>query len=305
MRLSPADFRALMVFRAMVEHRGFTGAQLALGMSQSTLSFHLKSLEERLGFQLCRRGRGGFKLSERGQQVFEHSKSLAAAISEFEGSLGELRHKIVGTLRIGFVDNTITNPDIPLDDIILACVTAAPEAEIQLTISDPKSLIAEIGNGGIDIAVMPQIEMAGGLRQVHFYDETHSLYCGDRHPLFSVGKPLTIAEVEAHGFLMRPYANRRELHHFPNAKVCAHASNMEAQAAFILSGALIGYLPDHFAARWVSAGRMRAILPSARIQSPFVFLSPEETTPPPLIRLFIREVTARASGKSRASRKVA
>ena len=73
MRLSPADFRSLMVFRAIVEHRGFTGAQLALGMSQSTVSFHLKSLEERLGFQLCRRGRGGFKLSERGQEVFERS----------------------------------------------------------------------------------------------------------------------------------------------------------------------------------------------------------------------------------------
>lgn len=305
MRLSPADFRALIVFRAIVEHRGFMGAQLALGMSQSTLSFHLKSLEERLGFQLCRRGRGGFKLSERGQQVFEHSKSLAAAVSNFEGSLGELRHKIVGTLRAGFVDNTITNPDLPLDDIILTCLKAAPEAEIQLTISDPKNLVAEIVNGGIDVAVMPQIEMPGGLRQVHFYDETHSLYCGDRHPLFRIERPPKIAEVEAHGFLMRPYADRRELYHFPNAKVLAHASNMEAQAAFILSGRLIGYLPDHFAARWVTAGRMRAILPAARILSPFVFLSPGDTNPPPLVRLFIREVTARASGKSRTPKKVA
>jgi DNA-binding transcriptional LysR family regulator len=305
MRLSPADFRSLMVFRAIVEHRGFTGAQLALGMSQSTVSFHLKSLEERLGFQLCRRGRGGFKLSERGQEVFERSKSLVAAVSNFESTLGELRHRIIGTLRIGFVDNTITNPDLPLDDIILACVKAAPEAEIQLTIANPEILIAEIVNGGIDIAVMPQIDVVGGFRQIRFYDEAHSLYCGDRHPLFAAERPPKSGEIETCGFVVRPYANKRELQHFPNARVRAHASNMEAQAAFILSGQVIGYLPDHFAARWVSSGRMRALLPAARIKSPFVFLSSGDATPPPLMRLFIREVTARASGKSGAKKKVA
>jgi DNA-binding transcriptional LysR family regulator len=291
-----------MVFRAIVEHRGFMGAQLALGMSQSTVSFHLKSLEERLGFQLCRRGRGGFKLSERGQRVFESSKGLVSAVSNFESTLGELRHRIVGTLRVGFVDNTISNPDLPLDDIILSCLKSSPDADIQLTIGNPEVLIAEIINGGIDLAVMPQIDVVGGFRQTHFYDEQHSLYCGDRHPLFQTDKPKT-AEIEAHGFVVRPYANKRELHHFPNARLRAHASNMEAQAAFILSGKLIGYLPDHFAARWVAAGRMRALLPAARIKSPFVFLSSGEANPPPLMRLFMREVSARARGK--AKKKVA
>jgi DNA-binding transcriptional LysR family regulator len=266
-------------------------------MSQSTVSFHLKSLEERLGFQLCRRGRGGFKLSERGQRVFESSKSLVSAVSNFESTLGELRHRIVGTLRVGFVDNTISNPDLPLDDIILSCLQSSPDAEIQLTIGNPEVLIAEIVNGGIDLAVMPQIDVVGGFRQTHFYDEQHSLYCGDRHPLFQTDKPKT-AEIETHGFVVRPYANKRELHHFPNARLRAHASNMEAQAAFILSGKLIGYLPDHFAARWVAAGRMRALLPAARIKSPFVFLSSGEANPPPLMRLFMREVSARASGKA-------
>ena len=50
--------------------------------------------------------------------MFESSKSLVSAVSNFESTLGELRHRIVGTLRVGFVDNTISNPDLPLDDII-------------------------------------------------------------------------------------------------------------------------------------------------------------------------------------------
>ena len=67
MRLSPSDLRALTVFRALGEGQGFLGAQITLGMSQSTISFHLKALEERVGFQLCHRGRRGFQLTERGR----------------------------------------------------------------------------------------------------------------------------------------------------------------------------------------------------------------------------------------------
>jgi hypothetical protein len=43
---------------------------------------------------------------------------------------------------------------------------------------------------------------------------------------------------------------------------------------------------------------MRTLLPAARIKSPFVFLSSGEANPPPLMRLFMREVSARASGKA-------
>jgi DNA-binding transcriptional LysR family regulator len=305
MRLSPADLRSLIVFRAIVEHRGFTGAQLALGMSQSTISFHLKALEDRIGFQLCRRGRGGFKLSARGEEVFEKSKNLIAAISHFECTLGELRHRIVGTLRLGFVDNTITNSDLPLDAVIQACLATAPEADIQLTIANPEILVAEIVNGGIDIAVTPQIDVVSGLSQTHFYDEPHSLYCGDRHPFFAADKKPSIADIENCNFVVRPYANKRELHHFPRAKVRAHASNMEAQAAFILSGMFVGYLPDHFAHRWASKGRMRNLSNSARITSPFVLLSSGDDSHSPLMRLFIREITARVSGKRGRRRQVA
>ena len=97
----------------------------------------------------------------------------------------------------------------------------------------------------------PQIDVVGGFRQSHFYDERIRFIAATAIRCSRGDKPPKIADVEADGFVVRPYANKRELHHFPSAHVRAHASNMEAQAAFILSGALIGYLPDHFAARWV------------------------------------------------------
>ena len=73
MQTSNPDLTSLTVFRAVVEHRGFLGAQVALGLSQSAVSFHLNALEQRIGFRLCQRGRSGFQLTDRGSFVYEDS----------------------------------------------------------------------------------------------------------------------------------------------------------------------------------------------------------------------------------------
>lgn len=294
MRFSPSDLRSLTVFRALVEHGGFPGTQLALGMSQSTVSFHLRALEERLGFDLCGRGRKGFVLTERGRAVYEGSKVLVASIAAFEGVLGELHHKLVGTLRVGFVDNTITDPRLSLPTVIRHCMKNSPEVEIRLTVAAPEMLVSQVATGGIDIAVMPSLDMPSGLDRTLFHEEIHSLYCGRLHPLFA-GQP-SKAEIEHCEFVVRPYANNRELRHFRKARIRAHASNMEAQAAFILSGEFIGYLPEHYARQWSEAGEMRAIMsPATRITSPFVIVTNGDTPTSPLQRLFIHELSGQGS----------
>jgi DNA-binding transcriptional LysR family regulator len=292
MRFSPSDLRSLTVFRALVEHGGFLGTQLALGMSQSTVSFHLRALEERLGFDLCQRGRKGFVLTERGQAVYDGSKSLVASISAFEGVLGELHHKVVGTLRVGMVDNTITDPRFDFPSVIRQCVQNSPDVEIKLTVTSPDVLMAQVATGGLDLAVIPRLDIPDGFDQIVFHEEMNSLYCGHLHPLFKKGR-LTRAEIEGSEFVVRPYANNRELHFFRKARVRAHATNMEAQAAFILSGEFVGYLPEHYANHWVERGQMRTLMsPETRIVRPFVIVTKSDTPSSPLQRLFIRGLVA-------------
>jgi DNA-binding transcriptional LysR family regulator len=291
MRFSPSDLRSLTVFRALVEHGGFLGTQLALGMSQSTVSFHLRGLEDRLGFDLCQRGRKGFVLTERGQAVYDGSKSLVASISAFEGVLGELHHKVVGTLRVGMVDNTLTDPRFNFPGVIRQCMKNSPDVEIKLTVTSPDVLMAQVAAGGLDLAVIPRLDIPEGFDQIVFHEELNSLYCGYLHPLFK-GKP-TRALIEACEFVVRPYANNRELHFFKKAHARAHATNMEAQAAFILSGEFIGYLPEHYAHHWVERRQMRALMsPETRIVRPFVIVTKSDAPNSPLQRLFIRGLVA-------------
>ena len=294
MRFSPSDLRSLTVFRALVEHGGFLGTQLALGMSQSTVSFHLRALEDRLGFDLCQRGRKGFVLTERGQAVYDGSKALVASISAFEGVLGELHHKVVGTLRVGLVDNSITDPRFDFAGAIRQCLKGAPDVDIKLTVTSPDVLMSQVATGGLDVAVIPRLDITDGFDQVPFHEEMNSLYCGDLHHLFKA-RP-TRGEIETSAFVVRPYANNRELQYFKKARVRAHAANMEAQAAFILSGEFIGYLPEHYADHWVRRGEMRALMsPATRIVRPFVIVTKSDMPGSPLQRMFIRGLVAKGS----------
>lgn len=304
MRLSPSDLKALTVFRAVVEHNGFLGAQVDLGLSQSAISFHLKLLEERLGYRLCRRGRGGFSLTDRGAIVYERSKAVFTAMSAFESELGALREKLTGTLRIGIVDNTVTDPALPMCEVIDAFLRQADGAELRITIGEPEFLIGEVGNSGIDIAIVPETRRYRGLEFQRFHKEAHSLYCGREHPLYHLGEDEISADrITGHRFTVRPYAQLQDLQHYPGAIVGARASNMEAQAMFILSGHFVGYLPNHYANQWIARGELRPLLRKmTQIRSPFYIVTRLMSHRPVLVRAFLASLLGRVPYAGRSAR---
>jgi DNA-binding transcriptional LysR family regulator len=297
MRIAPSDIRGLRVFRAIVENSGFQGAQIELGMSQSALSFHLKALEERFGFELCRRGRAGLQMTERGRHVYEASKSLISAIAGFEGRLGELRGTVVGNLRVGIVSNTVTDDALPINAVIDACLENAPAADVQLLIAHPQALADELVSDGIDIALTPPVNIGPNFRETLFYHESHALYCSSKHPLFNVeADELTPATIASCDFVARSYARHAELSHWPGANVRIRVSTMEALAILVLSGRVIGFLPEHFAAEWERNGRLRRLSqPNQRYASPFVVVSKVAKRQSPLQKMFIRELRQRCS----------
>ncbi len=64
--LGDTELRLLRVFASVVQYGGFSSAQTALGMTQATISTHMRHLEDRLGLRLCSRGRSGFLLTDEG-----------------------------------------------------------------------------------------------------------------------------------------------------------------------------------------------------------------------------------------------
>jgi LysR family transcriptional regulator, transcriptional activator for bauABCD operon len=169
--------------------------------------------------------------------VHERSKALFLALNAFESEIGTLKNRITGTLRLGLVDNTITDHELPIHKVIARISEKAPEARVELVIDAPDALLSEIANGGLDIALLPGTQPYQGLKLSRLREEAHSLYCAKGHSLFPArDDELSVERIEAFDFVVRPYANMRELHFFPKARARAAASNMEAQAMFVMSG---------------------------------------------------------------------
>lgn len=294
MKLAAADLKSLAVFLAVAEHRGFAGAQTALHMSQSAISFHVRSIEERVGFTVCRRGRQGFELTERGAIVYERAKALLADVDDFDSEMSELRSTVYGTLRLGVVDNTIMNGELRLQAVIGEFLRKNHKVRINITVGSPDHLIGEIANGDIQVGILPETTQMEGLQHRQIYTEMHSVYCASHHPLFDrPDDALSSEEIGQHPFVVRPYANLQELQEFPGAQVGAHASNMEAQALLILSGHFIGNLPAHYASHWVERGELRALMPdSIHIPSPFCIVTRAGRRPSLMVRNFIQELVA-------------
>lgn len=295
MKLSAADLKSLSVFLAVAEHRGFAGAQTALHMSQSAVSFHIRALEERVGFTVCRRGRQGFDLTERGGIVHERAKALLASVDDFDSEMSELRSSVYGTLRLGVVDNTIMDEELDLQGVIGEFLRKNPRARLNITVGSPDRLIGEIANGEVQLGILPETVQMEGLQHRQVYTEMHGVYCARAHPLFArQAEQVTVEEIVQHPFVVRPYANLTELGSFPGATVGAHASNMEAQALMILSGHFIGNLPHYYASHWVQRGELKPLLPDqVEIVSPFCVVTRSGRRPSLIVRNFIQELVSR------------
>ena len=91
-----------------------------------------------------------------------------------------------------------------------------------------------------------------------------------------------------------------ELAHSHQLERAATASDQEAVATFILSGCFVGFLPDHYAAAFVQAGRMRAIAPAVlRYHCRFMAISRQSPKGSRLTQAF--QQTLYASHASHAS----
>ena len=80
-QLGDVDLRLLRVFKAVADCGGMAAAELELNIAISTISKHVKDLEQRLGLVLCRRGRGGFALTPEGRQLVGNSGNAGPTVT--------------------------------------------------------------------------------------------------------------------------------------------------------------------------------------------------------------------------------
>lgn len=267
------DPKLLRIFVAVARHRGFANAQQELNLTLSAISTYMSQLETQLGFKLCERGRGGFWLTERGELMHAEASRLLGELDGFGSFAASLKGDLSGSLKLGVIDSTVTDPALPLSEVIGLFCKRFPSVHLSLFIKSPQELQHNVLNNTLDLAIGFFSTRPPGLVAHPLYREQQWLYCSDRHPLYGQ-RHVSEAQISELNVVRRTYWSRSDLGRHGFKHSVATVESMEALLILILSGACVGYLPEHFAQPWVDMQRLQVLLPSAfGYQSPFSLIT--------------------------------
>lgn len=255
------DLKLFKIFKTVCECRSFTSAESILGISRSAISLHMSDLESRLGIRLCQRGRGGFELTDEGVEILDHIQVLNASIEDFKTRVNELHHRLKGEFNIGLINNLITMQSAYITHTLAELAEENPEVHINISMSTLSDIECQVIDQRLHAGAIPLVTPLASLEYFDLYDEKSSLYCGEGHALFSNSAHLTVAQLKNWQAVMPNYAITAEASDLHTLLNCtAKASDREAIAFLILTGKFLGYLPDHFAQKWLESGLMKPLL---------------------------------------------
>ncbi|MBD9413957.1 LysR family transcriptional regulator [Pseudomonas sp. PDM16] len=260
-QLRDLDLQLLRLFVSVVENGGFSAAQGELGIGQSTISTQMAKLETRLGFRLCERGKAGFRLTPKGEQVLAATRKLFGAIETFKGEAQGMADKLLGELSVGLSES--------LDGHVLQRVAGAigrfrrrnQAVQIELISATPAELERRLLQGQLHLAIGYFSGNQSALDYQPLFEEQQSLYCAQGHLLFGQAR-ISHADLDACDRVLHPYRFIAADEPWQAGTSSARCEQVEGSLAFILSGAHIGYLPQHVAAPWVASGQLRELLPN-------------------------------------------
>lgn len=280
------NLKLLKIFVTVVKCKGFAAAQQELNLSTSAISNYMTQLETELGMLLCHRGRGGFKLTNKGALFYERAIQLLGEVDNFGSYLSNLKGELIGSLRIGLLDAMATNNQFPLPNIITAFNKEYSNVHISLQIQRPYEMQVAILEGKLDIGIGAFSNKMNGLWIQPLYEEQQRLYCSDLHPLFKE-KEVSREEIANQNMVNRSYWSDAELARQGFKSSVATIDSMETQLILVLSGAYIGYLPEHYAKSWVDNNKLRMLDPeSYGYKAPFSLIAKRSSLHEPVIRAF-------------------
>lgn len=136
----------LRTYLAVAQMRHFTEAARRLGLTQSTVSQHVRRLEQQAGRLLLARDTHGVALTNDGEAMLTFARSMLElqqrAREHFSGS--ELR----GRLRFGVGDDLVSSH---LPDLLREFAQSHPRVDVELTVGLSAPLLDKLDAGELDL----------------------------------------------------------------------------------------------------------------------------------------------------------
>ena len=258
------DYNGLAVFITVAREKSFTRAAAQLGVSQSAISHSIRGLEEKLGVRLLTRTTRGASPTEAGERLLQNLIPYYEGIEAEVASLGALREKPAGTIRISSHDHAATTilwpklskllPDYP--DLTL-------EINVGYGLID---IVAERYDAGVRLGD----QVAKDMIAVRISPDFHMAVVGSPAYFSQRARPIVPRDLTAHncanlrlptygGLYAWEFAkNGKELHVQVPGQMIFNTSPQTLTAA--LEGYGLAYAPEDVIQEHVENGRLIRVL---------------------------------------------
>jgi DNA-binding transcriptional LysR family regulator len=286
------DLRPAAAFNAVAEHRSFTAAARALGVTASALSQAVRGLEERLGISLLVRTTRSVALTDAGRLLHER---LAPALRETSAALEEARGSaavVSGTLRI-----TLGHLTVPLvfEPVMKTLLERHPSLSVELDVDDS---FVDIVARGFDAGIRLSESIAADLTHVRLTPPFRLVIAGSPEYFAQHGKPKAPRDLLEHECINYRMASTNSLYAWELEKnkrehqiavrgriVCNDGDTMLMAARLGLG---LAYVHEPAIAADVRAGRLVTVLDDWAPSVPGFFLYyPSRSARQPKLRALI------------------
>ena len=282
------DFEAWAIFACVVEHRSFSGAAAAIGVSKATVSKAIARLEAQLGTALFHRTSRRLTLTDSGTALAERAGRILAEAQAAEEAAIDSAKAPSGLVRIAA---PITFGIRFVADAIADLLTEHPGIQIDLRLSDAR---VDIVADGFDIALRIADLPDSSLRARRLAPVQSRVVAAPAY-LAQHGTPRHPADLAHHACFL--YANAIGAWQFRKADGEEAAvrpagplitDNGDAMMPALLAGLGIARLPDFIIDRELADGRLVEILADwSPMNIALHLLTPPSTLRPARVELVI------------------
>ena len=256
------DLEAWAIFASVVEHRSFSGAAEAIGLSKATVSKAITRLEAHLGQSLFHRTSRRLALTEAGKPLAEHAQRILAEALAAEEAANDAASAPTGRVSVAAPMSFGVSTVAP---VIADFLAANPGIEIDLHCSDARvDIVAEGFDIALRIADLPDSSLrARRLCSIATHIVAAPGYLA-RHGTPS--HPGQLGEHRLLGYANVPGPWRFRSTDGTDISIKAHgplvANNGEALVPALLAGLGIARLPGFIVGPHLAAGALVEILPA-------------------------------------------
>lgn len=187
------DVRLLRTLVMVADRGSFAAAAEALGLSQSSVSQHIRQIEERFRIELFDRSRRPPELSAAGRVFVERARDVVVGYRDLEDGFARAKREPRVTLRIGVIPTLVGGV---LAQALARLRDARPDLRIALQAGLSHDLEPLVGRGRIECAITAEPEkVKPGLRWTAV----------GREPLIAIGPAEVKGDTDADLLTARPF----------------------------------------------------------------------------------------------------